>query len=82
MPLEAVALLEYPVLMASIEELETEIQKLPPNELERLAEWLAEYRAQAWDKQIAKDSAPGGPLRPFIDEAKSDFKARRTRPLP
>jgi len=82
MPLEAASLLEYPAPMRSVEDIEAEIEKLPPDELERLAEWLAEYREQAWDKQIAKDAEPGGPLRRFIDEAISDLKAGRTRPLP
>jgi hypothetical protein len=82
MPLEAASLLEYPAPMRNVEDIEAEIEKLAPDELERLAEWLAEYRAQAWDKQMAKDSELGGPLRRFIDEAKSDLKAGRTRPLP
>ena len=68
--------------MRSIEEIEAEIEKLPPEELGRLADWLAEFRAQAWDRQIAKDAEPGGPLRRFIDEAISDLKAGKTRPLP
>lgn len=82
MPLEAASLLEYPAPMRSVEEIEAEIEKLPPDELKNLAEWLAEYRAQAWDKQIAKDAEPGGPLCRFIDEAIADLKAGKTRPLP
>jgi hypothetical protein len=65
-----------------VEDIEAEIETLPPDEVERLAEWLAEYRARAWDSRIAEDAGPGGPLRRFIDEAKSDFKAGKTRRLP
>jgi hypothetical protein len=68
--------------MRSVEDIEAEIEKLPPEELERLAEWLAECRAQAWDRQIAKDTWPGRSLRRFIDEAISDLKTSKTRPLP
>ena len=82
MPLEAASLLDYLAPMRSEEDNEAEIEKLPPEELDRLAEWLAEYWAQAWDRQIAKDAAPGGPLRRFIDEAISDLKACRTCTLP
>jgi hypothetical protein len=68
--------------MRSVEDIEAEIEKLPPEQIERLAEWLAEYRARVWDSRIAEDAGPGGPLRRFIDQAKSDFKASKTRRLP
>lgn len=57
--------------MRSIEKLQAEIEKLPPADVERLAEWLAEFRAQAWDKQIPEDARPGRPLRRLIDKANS-----------
>ena len=68
--------------MRSIEDIEAEIERLPPNEVNRLADWLAEYRAQLWDSQIAEDAKPGGRLRRLVDEAKSDLKTGKTRPLP
>jgi hypothetical protein len=82
MPLEPVLRLEYSAPMRSVEDIQAEIEKLSPDEVERLAEWLAEYRARAWDSRIAEDAGPGGPLRRFIDEALSDFKAGKTRRLP
>jgi len=72
----------YVFLMRSVEDIEAEIEKLSPSEVKRLAEWLAEYQAGLWDELIAEDAQPGGRLRQVIDEAKSDFKARKTRPLP
>lgn len=72
MPLETILHWEYPSSMRSVEEIEAEIQKLPPEEVDRLAEWLAEYRALAWDKKIIEDAGPDGRLRRLIDEAKSD----------
>ena len=68
--------------MRDVKEIQAEIEKLAPDEVERLAEWLAEYRARAWDNQIAEDARPGGPLRRLIDKAKSDFHAGKTRRLP
>jgi hypothetical protein len=82
MSLEDAGRLAYPLCMRSVEDIEAEIQKLPPGEVVRLAEWLAEYQAQAWDKKIADDAKSGGGLRRFVDTAKADFKAGRTRPLP
>jgi hypothetical protein len=68
--------------MRSVEDIQAEIEKLAPDEVERLAEWLAEYRERAWDNQIAEDAKTGGPLCRFIDEALSDFKAGKARRLP
>jgi hypothetical protein len=68
--------------MRNIKELQEDIEKLPLADIERLAEWLAEYRAQAWDEQIAQDAKRGGPLRDLIDKAKSDFRLEKTRRLP
>jgi hypothetical protein len=68
--------------MRNVEDLQTEIEQLPPAEVERLAEWLAEYRARTWDSRIAEDAQPGGRLRRLIDQAKSDFRTGKTRQLP
>ena len=66
----------YVFLMRSVEDIEAEIEKLPPSEVKRLAEWLAEYQARLWDEQIAADAQPGGRQRQLIDEAKSGFQSR------
>lgn len=68
--------------MQSVEKIQVEIQKLPHEEVDRLAEWLAEYRAQVWDRHIVEDAGARGPLRRLIDEAKSDFKPGKTHRLP
>jgi hypothetical protein len=68
--------------MSNVEDLQTEIEKLHPTEVERLAEWLDEYKAQAWDNQIAEDAQPGGRLRLLIDQAKLNFCAGKTHRLP
>jgi hypothetical protein len=68
--------------MRNITELQSYIEELPPADVERLAEWLAEYRARLWDKQMEEDARPGGRMRRLIDEAKSDFNAGKTRRMP
>jgi hypothetical protein len=68
--------------MRSVEDIEAEIEKLPAADVRRLAEWLTEYQSRLWDSQIVEDAQPNGRLRQLIDEAKTDFKAGKTRPLP
>jgi hypothetical protein len=67
--------------MRSVEEIEAEIAKLTPSEVLHVAEWLAEYRAELWDKQIEEDAA-SGKLDRFIEEALDEHRQGKTRPLP
>ena len=68
--------------MSKVEQIESEIAKLPANAVWELDDWFAEYKAQLWDEEIAQDAQPGGRLRPLIEKAKADLRAGRTRPLP
>jgi hypothetical protein len=68
--------------MSKLEQIEAEIKHLPADEVSTLAVWIAEYRAQLWDQQIARDARPGGPLDRLARDAIEDFKAGRTKPLP
>ncbi len=38
--------------MNTSQEIEAAIQKLPPKEIDVLADWLAVYREEMWDRQI------------------------------
>jgi hypothetical protein len=42
--------------MSKVEELKTEIERLPEDEFTELARWLLEKDWERWDKQIAADS--------------------------
>ncbi len=68
--------------MSTVEEIESAIKKLPEKEVRRVCEWLDEYAAQLWDKQIERDAQTGGRLRRFVEEAKADYRAGRTRRMP
>ncbi len=37
----------------TVTEIESAIEKLPPNEVSELSEWFAEFEARVWDEQIA-----------------------------
>lgn len=43
----------------SITEIKAIIAQLPPPELVDLSEWLEEFQADAWDRQIASDVKAG-----------------------
>jgi hypothetical protein len=64
----------------SVQELKTAITQLPSRELDELVQWLADYREDEWDKQIAEDSVAGR-LDHLVAEAKREFEAGRYRKL-
>lgn len=66
--------------MTKIEKIETAISELSPHELRQLANWFAEYQANAWDQQIAND-AQVGRLDKLADAALAHHRAGRTTPL-
>ena len=66
--------------MSTVQEIETAIQKLKPQEIHEVADWLQELREELWDKQIDAD-AKAGRLDKLMEEAKQDFLAGRCKPL-
>ncbi len=64
----------------SIQELEQAIRQLSPEDFTQLAQWVDEYRAEQWDRQIEADIRAGR-----LDEAgrraDADFEAGRCTPL-
>lgn len=64
----------------SVQEIEKEIENLPANEVHELADWLAEFRNQQWDRQIEED-AKSGRLDALINRAKAQNRQGLTRPL-
>ncbi len=61
-------------------ELENAVQNLPPDELERFAEWFEQFIDNQWDKKIAADVAEGMLAR-VAKKADEDFEAGRCTPL-
>jgi hypothetical protein len=66
--------------MTKLEEIEKEIASLAPADLHKLADWIAEYRDELWDRQIKAD-AEAGKLDRFIAEAKAEVAAGKLRDL-
>jgi len=63
-----------------IKEIESAIARLPPSELAELAEWFAEFQAQAWDERLERD-VKAGRLDSLLKEAEQDFEQGRCEPL-
>ncbi|MCP9472819.1 MAG: hypothetical protein NNA30_08820 [Nitrospira sp.] len=45
--------------MSKVDELKTEIERLPQEEFAELVRWLSEKDWERWDKEIETDSAAG-----------------------
>lgn len=66
--------------MSTVAEIEAAISHLRPEELAELIEWLKEYDAEAWDRQIEAD-LDAGRLDETIAEAEREYRAGLSRPL-
>jgi hypothetical protein len=66
--------------MTKLEKIEQEIATLGKDDLSKLADWLAEYQASLWDKQIEED-AKAGRLDKLIENAKKEIAAGKVRSL-
>lgn len=64
----------------TVEQLESEIEKLPPAEFRKLADWITERDHERWDRQLEQDAASGR-LDALANEALRDHAAGRTCPL-
>jgi hypothetical protein len=66
--------------MTKLEEIETAITGLPPDDLAKLRDWFEEFASQQWDAQIERD-AKAGKLDNLAAKALEDHKAGRSREL-
>ncbi len=66
--------------MRSVADIQAEIEKLSSADQRRLADWLEELQADAWDAQIEED-IKAGRLDHLIAQAEADVAAGRTKPL-
>jgi len=63
-----------------IKEIKVAITQLPARDLTGLVEWLANYQAQLWDKQIEKDSEAGR-LDALLAKVDREYEAGLSQPL-
>jgi hypothetical protein len=63
-----------------IKEIEKAIVQLPAKDLDKLTDWLEDYRAQMWDEQIEKD-LEAGRLDALLAEVDEEYEAGSSQPL-
>lgn len=61
-------------------EIQHAIEELPKDQQAALAAWLADREQAAWDAEIERDFAEGGPGVTFLEEMKADARAGKFRP--
>ena len=66
--------------MTKLEQIEKSVADLSPEELKAFAAWFEALQADMWDRQIEAD-AKAGRLDNLADQALTDHRAGRTRPL-
>jgi len=66
--------------MTKLEQIEKFVADLSPEELKAFAAWFEALQADMWDRQIEAD-AKAGRLDNLADQALTDHRAGRTRPL-
>ena len=66
--------------MSELEELESRIRNLPPEDLAKFREWFVEFDHVLWDRQIQAD-AKSGKLDGLVNEARADYKAGKARKI-
>jgi hypothetical protein len=66
--------------MATVDQIEAAILKLPPEDFRRLSEWIADRDYQRWDAQLEQDIA-ARKFAKIAEQAIADYKAGRCRKL-
>ncbi|MEH1912246.1 MAG: hypothetical protein V7L05_05255 [Nostoc sp.] len=66
--------------MLTLEQIESAILQLSPDEYKKLIEWFADLDYQRWDKQLEKDIADGK-LEALAQEAIAEFNAGHCREI-
>ncbi len=66
--------------MTKLEEFKQFVSSLDPKDVRKLTEWIDEYNAELWDRQIEAD-AQAGKFEDLAARALANHKAGKTRPL-
>ncbi len=66
--------------MTKLEKIEQDISALDPKDVRKLADWLDEYKAELWDRQMKAD-AKAGKLDKLIADAQREIAEGKVRAL-
>ena len=65
----------------TIEAIKEAIADLPRDERARLAAWVLQQDLEEWDRQIQDDFSPGGGGMALLEEAQTDAREGRSKPM-
>ena len=66
----------------SLAEIEKAVDELSPNELTRLAAYIARRDKLAWDKELEEDFSPGGKHEKVLEKIDVEIDSGNFTPLP
>jgi hypothetical protein len=66
----------------SLAEIQKAVDALSPEELSKLADYIARHDKLIWDEQIECDFSPGGKHAAIIEQADSEIDSGNFTPLP
>jgi len=66
--------------MTKLQRLEEEIKTLPPQEIAQLRDWLLEFDAAQWDRDIERD-VNSGKLDKLFEKSLEDHRAGKSQEL-
>jgi hypothetical protein len=66
----------------SLAEIEKAVDALSPDDLARLAAYIARHDKLAWDKQIEKDFSPDGKHAAILERIDTEIDQGNFKPLP
>lgn len=64
----------------SVQEIESAVANLPPSDLAEFMQWLGEFQAGAWDRQIAQD-VQAGRFDAILQKVDEEAAAGQCKPL-
>lgn len=64
----------------SVQEIESAVANLPPSDLAEFMQWLEEFQADAWDRQIAQDMQAGR-FDAILQQVDAQAQAGQCKPL-
>ena len=72
------------VMTTKVEKIAEQVKALLEDEREEFLSWLVDFEIEHsddWDKEIARDSQPGGRLERVLGRVHKDIAQGRTKPL-
>jgi len=71
-------------MTTNVQKIAAQVKALSRKEFDEFLSWLADYEIEhtdQWDKDLERDSQPGGRLDFVLKNVQSDIAAGRTKPL-